>query len=104
MFCPQCKSMLVPSKGKLKCRKCGFIGESQKTEQPVLLSCFCHEYRCPHKDYSLCPKNCEEPGPMSRCIIKCQFARQLPEECDKIMIKLQEDAGERPKNIIMFEK
>ena len=25
MFCPECKSMLVSSRGQLKCRKCGYI-------------------------------------------------------------------------------
>ena len=99
MFCPECKSMLVPSKGMLKCRKCGWIGESQKTEQPVLLSCFCHEYRCPHKDYSLCPKDCEKPGLMSRCKNICAFARENPEECDNLVIKLQESAGVTPENV-----
>ncbi|MBT8507462.1 DNA-directed RNA polymerase subunit M [Methanomicrobiaceae archaeon CYW5] len=28
MFCPECKGMLVPVGGKLKCRKCGYIEEA----------------------------------------------------------------------------
>jgi hypothetical protein len=103
MFCPECKTMLVPSKGKLKCRKCGWIGKSQKIEHPELFYCFCHEYRCPHKDYSICPKDCEKPGLMSRCNNICEFARENPEECEKLKIKLQEDAGVTPENITSLQ-
>lgn len=28
-FCPKCKSMMLPAKDKMKCRKCGF--EKEKT-------------------------------------------------------------------------
>jgi len=99
--------MLIPSKGYLKCRKCGYIHKIQTdskidTSKTEILFCFCHKYRCPHKDYSSCPKGCEEPGPMSRCINICEFARQNPEECDKITIQLQEDAGETPENVPFF--
>jgi hypothetical protein len=102
MFCPECKTMLIPSKGQLKCRKCGYIRKIQTDNLPKkdlsdFRFCFCNIYRCPHRDYSLCPKDCEKLGPMSRCMVKCQLAN--PEECDKIMIKLQEEAGERPEYI-----
>jgi hypothetical protein len=104
IFCPECKSMLRSSGGHLKCRKCGFSRKIQTdgkidTTKADILFCFCHRYRCPHKDYSLCPKDCEEPGPMSRCINPCEFAKENPEECDKITIKLQEAAGVTPENV-----
>jgi hypothetical protein len=108
MFCPECKSMLKSSGGQLKCRKCGYVRKIQTadltdTDQTNGFFCFCHRYRCPHKDYTLCPKNCEETGPMSRCKVKCQFARQHPEECAKIISKLQEDSGEKPKHIAGYK-
>jgi len=108
MFCPECKSMLRSAGGYLKCRKCGYIRKIETvpkidTTKTEILICFCHKYRCPHKDYSLCPKDCENPGPMSRCKVKCEFARKHPEECDKLVIQLQEDAGETPENVPHYQ-
>jgi len=34
-FCPQCKSMMMPSGGKMKCRKCGFEKEKKKSAHNV---------------------------------------------------------------------
>jgi len=106
-FCPECGSMLIPSKGLFKCRKCGYVcrfsGKSQIVDQTEPQWCFCHRYRCHHKDYSICPKDCEEPGPVSRCINICEFARQHPEECKKLVIQLQEAAGETPENIPSYK-
>ena len=32
-FCPECKSMMMPSGGMMKCRKCGF--EKEKTKKII---------------------------------------------------------------------
>lgn len=29
MFCPKCKSMMVPSGGRFKCRKCGYFQKEE---------------------------------------------------------------------------
>jgi hypothetical protein len=100
--------MLKSSGGQLKCRKCGYIRKFQATDKtdtgPVeLFFCFCHRYQYPNKDYSSCPKNCEERGPNHRCKIKCQLKRQHLEECDEIIFKLQGERGEKPKHISSYK-
>jgi DNA-directed RNA polymerase subunit M len=34
-FCPQCKSMMMPSGGKMICRKCGFEKEKTKSAHNI---------------------------------------------------------------------
>jgi len=103
MFCPECKTLLVSSKGQLKCRKCGYIRKFKATDQPPdteLYWCFCHRFKCPHRDYSLCPEHCDEPGLTKPCPQgPCQVFEQHPKECERLSIKLQKEAGERPDNI-----
>ena len=109
MFCPECKTMLISSKGLLKCKKCGYIqknnvGDKADPDKTVPFFCFCHKYKCPHKNYSLCPKDCGKLGPTNRCKVKCEFARQHPEECEQIIYDLQVKAGEKPTHIVWFER
>ena len=105
MFCPECKSMLVSSRGQLKCRKCGYIRkikahDKAETKPPEPLLCFCHKYRCPQRDHTLCPKGCDEASIGKACPQgPCQLHQQHPEECEKLSIKLLEEAGEKPKYI-----
>jgi hypothetical protein len=109
MFCPECGTLMISSDGRLKCRKCGYIRKFQADDQTDLDStedlffCFCHRYRCVNKDYSSCPKNCENQGPKNRCKIKCQLKQKNPEKCEKIVYQLQLDRGEKPKHISGYE-
>ena len=71
-----------------------------RLKEPEIFYCFCHVYRCPHRDYSLCPKNCEKPTTREFCPLgNCQMALQHPEECDKQMRELQEKGREKVKHI-----
>ena len=59
-------------------------------------ACFCYDHRCPHRDYSLCPKDCEKPGPKKPCPQgDCQIKLKHPKECEKQTRELQEKAGEK---------
>jgi hypothetical protein len=69
----------------------------EKLNEPQVHSCFCYIYRCPHRDYSLCPKDCEKPSVNKVCPQgDCQMQLQHPEECEKQVCELQERAGEKP--------
>ncbi|WP_363054306.1 MULTISPECIES: hypothetical protein [unclassified Methanoregula] len=37
MFCPKCKSMMIPSAGMLKCRTCGYCTPFQRYDKPAEL-------------------------------------------------------------------
>lgn len=68
--------------------------------EPELFVCFCHEYRCPNRDYSLCPENCEKPGPKKVCPQGyCQVYLRNPEECEKQILDLQEKGKAKIKHI-----
>jgi len=70
-------------------------------KDPELFECFCYVYRCPHRDYSLCPKNCEKPGLKDRCVQeKCPIKLQDPEECQKIISEFQKKARVKPFHVV----
>ena len=72
-----------------------------RPKDPELFECFCYFYRCPHRDYSLCPKDCEKPGLKDRCVQeKCQIKLQDPEECQKIISELQKKARVKPFHVV----
>jgi len=67
--------------------------------EPDVCTCFCHEYRCPHRDYSLCPKDCEKPRTRKFCPQgDCPMALHL-EECERQKRILQENREEKVKHI-----
>jgi DNA-directed RNA polymerase subunit M len=35
-FCPKCKSMMFPSAGTLKCRKCGYTSDNEETDKNLM--------------------------------------------------------------------
>ena len=71
-----------------------------RLKPPKVHSCFCHEFRCQYRDYSLCPKDCEKPSVNKVCPQgDCQMQLKHPEECEKQVQELQEMAGEKPTHI-----
>ena len=59
-------------------------------------SCFCYEFRCPHRDYTLCPKDCEKLSVNKVCPQgDCQMLLTHPEVCERLILELEEKAGEK---------
>jgi len=73
-----------------------------RPKEPELFECFCYIFRCPHRDYFQCPRDCEKPGLKERCVQeKCPVKEQHPEECEKQISELQKKAGVKIKHVVM---